>query len=168
MNPLVAAMVKFAILGTAGEVVAKLITKSKISITKIIHSAISWAILGVIIKYAFIGFNGFVHELVNHHYLPSGKIYEAFFKSFFTNAMFGPWLVIIHRFLDNLPKLKIPTEGLKGAMLTLLWFWVPAHTITFSLPGEWQITLAAVWSFVLGLILGIFANLKKKKEVNNA
>ncbi|OQY08779.1 MAG: hypothetical protein B6I29_04840 [Marinitoga sp. 4572_148] len=98
-NPLVAAMVQFAILGTAGEV------------------------------------------------------------------FFGPWLIIIHRFLDNISKLKVPTDGLKGAMLTLLWFWVPAHTVTFSLSVEWQITLAAVWSFVLGLILGIFSNLKDKKEV---
>ena len=164
-NPLVAAMVQFAILGTAGEVVAKLLTKNKISVLKIIYSAFVWAVLGVIIKFAFTGFNGFVNELVNHNYLPSGKIYQAFFKSLFTNAFFGPWLIIIHRFLDNISKLKVPTDGLKGAMLTLLWFWVPAHTVTFSLSVEWQITLAAVWSFVLGLILGIFSNLKDKKEV---
>ncbi|WGS65747.1 hypothetical protein [Marinitoga aeolica] len=167
-NPLIAAMIQFAILGTAGEIVAKLLTKSKISIFKIIYSAFVWAILGVVIKFAFTGFNGFVNELVNHHYLPSGKIYQAFFKSLFTNAFFGPWLVIIHRFLENISKLKVPTEGLKGALLTLLWFWVPAHTITFSLPVEWQITLAAVWSFVLGLILGIFSNLKKTKGEENA
>jgi membrane protein implicated in regulation of membrane protease activity len=72
--------------------------------------------------------------------------------------MFGPWLVIGHRFLDNLFlfKIRIPTEGIKGAMLTLIWFWIPAHTVTFSLPAEWQITLAAVWSFVLGLLLSLF------------
>lgn len=167
-NPLIAAMIQFAILGTAGEIVAKLLTKSKISILKTIYSALVWAILGVIIKFAFTGFNGFVGELVNHHYLPSGKFYQAFFKSLFTNAFFGPWLVIIHRFLENISEFKVPTNGLKGALLTLLWFWVPAHTITFSLPQEWQITLAAVWSFVLGLILGIFSNLKKSKGEENA
>ncbi|KLO21722.1 hypothetical protein X275_05875 [Marinitoga sp. 1197] len=166
-NPLIAAMIQFAILGTAGEIVAKLLTKNKISVFKVIYSAIVWAILGVIIKFAFTGFNGFVKELVEHNYLPSEKIYQAFFKSLFTNAFFGPWLIIIHRFLDNLPKFKIPKDGLKGALFTLLWFWVPAHTVTFSLPVEWQITLAAVWSFVLGLILGIFANLKKPKEAEN-
>ncbi|MBM7558770.1 hypothetical protein [Marinitoga litoralis] len=165
-NPLVSAMIQFAILGTAGDVVSKIITKNKISIFKVIYSIFVWGILGVIIKFAFTGFNGFVSELVAHNYLPSGKIYQAFFKSLFTNAFFGPWLIVIHRFLDNLSKLKVPTDGIKGAMLTLLWFWLPAHTVTFSLPIEWQITLAAVWSFVLGLILGFFSN-KKNKKIND-
>jgi len=80
--------------------------------------------------------------------------------------MFGPWLVIGHRFLDNLLrfKIRVPKEGLKGALLTLIWFWIPAHTITFALPSDWQITLAAVWSFVLGLILSLFV---KKQDNNN-
>ncbi|SHF14475.1 hypothetical protein SAMN02745164_01874 [Marinitoga hydrogenitolerans DSM 16785] len=166
-NPLIAAMIQFAILGTAGEVVSKLITKKKISIFKVIYSMFVWAILGVLIKFAFTGFNGFVKELISHNYLPSGRIYQAFFKSLFTNVFFGPWLIIIHRFLDNISKLKLPTDGLKGAMLTLLWFWIPAHTVTFSLSTDWQITLAAIWSFVLGLILGIFTNLKKEKGDEN-
>ncbi|BBE31140.1 hypothetical protein OSSY52_12810 [Tepiditoga spiralis] len=163
-NPFVLAMVEFAILGTAGEIAGTLLKKEKLNVVKVIHSAVTWAILGVIIKFMFAGFNGFVDTLTQHHYLPSGKFFSAFFKSFFTNALFGPWIIISHRFLDNLPKFKIPSNGLKGAMLTLLWFWLPAHTVTFMLPHTWQVTLAAVWSFVLGLILGFFANTKSKKS----
>ena len=76
--------------------------------------------------------------------------------------MFGPWIIILHRLLDNLPNktLSVPTQGLKGAMMTLVWFWIPAHTITFALPLEYQILLAAIWSFVLGLILGFFKRSK--------
>lgn len=48
--------------------------------------------------------SGFVGGLVSKKYLPDGNFYNAFFKSFFTNALFGPWIIIIHRFLDNLPK----------------------------------------------------------------
>ncbi|MBD3831677.1 MAG: hypothetical protein IE890_14490, partial [Arcobacter sp.] len=57
-----------------------------------------------------------------------------------------------------------PTKGLKGALLTLLWFWLPAHTVTFLLPEHWQVTLAAVWSFVLGIILGYFSGHSKEEN----
>lgn len=157
-NPFLSAFVQFAILGTLGEIVAKLLSKKEIVWKKIVGSIFVWGILGIVVKFIFAGFTGFVEHVTIKGYLPEGKIYSAFFKSLFTNAMFGPWLVIGHRFLDNLflLKIRIPTEGIKGAMLTLIWFWIPAHTVTFSLPTEWQITLAAVWSFVLGLLLSLF------------
>ncbi|MEL7656378.1 MAG: Mpv17/PMP22 family protein, partial [Bacillota bacterium] len=40
---------------------------------------------------------------------------------------------------------------------TIPLFWIPAHTITFSLPGEYQIVVAAF----LSIVLGIFLSLKK-------
>ena len=163
-NPFVMAMIKFAVLGTLGEIAAKLITKNKLVPGKLLYSALVWAVLGALIKFIFAGYGCMVAGLTAKGYLPEGMIFSAFFTSFFMNAMFGPWMIVLHRVLDNLitGKIVVPTEGLKGAMLTLLWFWLPAHTITFSLEPEWQITLAAIWSFVLGLILGIF-NSKKKK-----
>lgn len=161
-NPFLLAFIKFAILGTAGEIVAKLIGKKKIELKTSLWSVLVWGVLGIIIKLAFTGFHGFTDGLIAAGYIPGGSISKAFFMSFFTNAMFGPWVIILHRVFDNLitGKITVPTEGLKGAMLTLLWFWLPAHTITFALPHDWQITLAAVWSFVLGLILGVFKNKK--------
>ncbi|HOO75342.1 MAG: hypothetical protein H7A31_01205 [Thermotogae bacterium] len=165
-NPFVLAMIEFAVLGTLGEILANLINKKSIKVLSIIYSALVWAVLGVLIKFMFTGFSGFVGGLVSKKYLPDGNFYNAFFKSFFTNALFGPWIIIIHRFLDNLPKkiLRLPTKGLKGALLTLLWFWLPAHTVTFLLPEHWQVTLAAVWSFVLGLILGYFSGHSKEEN----
>ncbi|MEO8232849.1 MAG: hypothetical protein ABI638_11235, partial [Ignavibacteriota bacterium] len=63
-NPIVSAMIQFAVLGTLGDVISHWIIKKKIFNpykTKIIFlKMIEWAILGVFIKYAFIGFNGFV------------------------------------------------------------------------------------------------------------
>ena len=162
MNPVLSSMIKFAILGTAGEVAAKIISRSKISILRTLYSVVVWAILGAVIKYAFVGFDGFVNALLAENLLPHGRFWEAFFKSVFINVMFGPWLIILHRLLDNLivKPGTIKKEGLIGAMLTLLWFWIPAHTITFMLPPHQRITLAAIWSFVLGLILGIFMSFK--------
>ena len=41
------------------------------------------------------------------------------------------------------------------AWRTLIWFWIPAHTLTFSLAVDYQVGLAALWSLALGLILGL-------------
>lgn len=164
-NPFVLAALKFAILGAAGEFIAKLIAKKKIIALQSLHSALVWAALGVLIKFMFTGFHGFVEGLEAHGYLPGGLLWTAFFTSLFTNAMFGPWVIILHRLFDSTfyGKFEVSQNGLKGALLTLVWFWIPAHTVTFALPKDYQITLAAVWSFVLALILGIFNNMKKKK-----
>ena len=51
----------------------------------------------------------------------------------------------------------------KFASFTLLrtvpLFWIPAHTLTFMLPAEYQVAMAAALSVALGIIL----NLKRKK-----
>ncbi len=43
---------------------------------------------------------------------------------------------------------------------TIPFFWFPAHTITFMLPGEFQVLFAALLGVALGLILAV-ASLKK-------
>lgn len=50
---------------------------------------------------------------------------------------------------DNLILGRRDWTGLTRAWFTLAWFWIPAHTITFSLPRDYQIGLAAVWGLVL-------------------
>ncbi len=165
LNLFVQAMIQFAILGTLGEIAGKLLNKKKIIVAQIFYSMIVWAALGVLIKFMFKGFNGFTETLIGMGYLPAGTISKAFFTSFFVNTMFGPWIIVSHRFLDGLyfKTLKLKTDGLKGSLMSLLWFWIPAHTVTFALADhDLQVALAAAWSFVLGLILGIFNSRKKK------
>ena len=165
-HPLVSAIIQFALLGTLGEFVAKWIIHKKINIpfsgALILWKMIVWSFLAICIKFAFVGFNGFVDELVNSHYhflpelfLEKGSFIRAFAISFFMNLQFGPFLVIIHRWLDNLVIKDKTWAGIDKGLYTLLWFWIPAHTITFMLPREFQITLAAIWSVALGLILGL-------------
>jgi len=72
------------------------------------------------------------------------------------NLQFGPFLVIMHRLLDNVITRKKNWDNINKSLLSLLWFWVPAHTITFILPKPFQIGLAALWSVVLGIILGFY------------
>lgn len=44
---------------------------------------------------------------------------------------------------------------------TIPLFWFPAHTITFLLPGTWQVLFAAVLGVALGVILALANNTKK-------
>jgi len=165
-HPIMTAVVQFAILGTLGEIISRLIVqksfKYPFSLAITLWKMVFWSILAVCIKYAFVGINGFVRELIYHDphpmlpFMEEGKIAFAFAKSVLINLQFGLFLVIFHRVLDNLVLKAKNWKNLDKGMLSLLWFWIPAHTITFSLPTDYQIGLAALWSVALGFILGIF------------
>jgi hypothetical protein len=160
-NPLLSAALQFALLGTLGEIISFSFRKKHFalpcSLWQLLGKVAAWALLGLIIKYGFIGMKGFTRGLLDHHLLPqfmSAGIGWAFAVSTLTNLLFGPQMMFFHRLEDNLILWKWDLSGLTRAWWTLIWFWIPAHTVTFSLPADLQIGLAALWSVVLGLILG--------------
>jgi len=160
-QPIITAIIQFAVLGTLGDAVSHWIVKRKIfspyDAKTLILKIIEWSILAVMIKYAFIGFNGFVEALIDNNYLPQlYGISKSFAISTSMNLQFGPFLVIMHRLMDNLIAGKQNWKNLDKGFYSLLWFWIPAHTITFILPKEFQIGLAALWSLALGIILGFY------------
>jgi hypothetical protein len=160
-HPILTAMLQFAVLGTLGDVVSHWIVKRRIfapyDFKTLILKIIEWSILAVMIKYAFIGFQGFVDSLINQNYLPQlSGIGRSFAVSALMNLQFGLLLVIMHRLMDNLIAGKQNWKNLDKGFYSLLWFWIPAHTITFILPKEFQIGLAALWSLALGIILGFY------------
>ena len=159
--PIVSAVVQFAILGTLGEIVSKWIIQRSFrypfTFFQTLWKMVVWALLGVAIKYAFKGFTGYVEYLVEHRMLPQlGKLGKAFSISALMNLQFGLFLVLAHRLLDNIGAGQMNWKGLDKSILSLLWFWIPAHTVTFLQTEDLRIGLAALWSLVLGLILGIF------------
>ena len=159
--PIPTAMVQFAVLGPLGDILSKWLIKKKVhfpfGVGILLLKMAEWAFLAVCIKYAFVGFNGFVDGLIKHSLLPQlGGVGRAFAVSAFMNLQFGPFLVIAHRLLDNAIAGKRNWDNLGKGFLSLLWFWIPAHTVTFSLARPYQIGLAAVWSIVLGAILGFY------------
>ncbi len=170
--PIISAMIQFALLGTLGDVVAKWMIEKRIGkpfglITLLMKFA-EWALLAIFIKYAFIGFNGFVDALVKHDFLPAlGPYSRAFAISTSMNLQFGPFLVIMHRLLDNLIARQSNWNNLDKGFYSLLWFWIPAHTVTFILPKPFQIGLAALWSVALGVILGFFNRMQKADAPSN-
>ncbi|HNW45593.1 MAG TPA: hypothetical protein PKI19_13920 [Elusimicrobiales bacterium] len=159
--PILTAMVQFAVLGTLGDCAARWVVERRIFVPfdgrTLVLKMLEWAALAVCIKYAFVGFNGFVDALAAHGFLPElGRFGRAFAISAAMNLQFGPFLVLAHRLLDNAIAGRPNWANLDKGLFTLLWFWIPAHTLTFMLPRELQIGLAALWSVALGALLGFY------------
>lgn len=113
----------------------------------------------------------------------AGKVLVAFAISTAMNTIYAPIMMTLHKITDihilnNGGTVKgFFTRIQIGKILTNLnwdvqwnfifkktipFFWIPAHTITFLLPSEYQVLFAAVLGIFLGLILAI-ANLKPTK-----
>ena len=162
--PLVSSAVQVAVLGTFGELLgSKIRGKGWLPFTplQLVLKILVWAFLGITFKLAFTGFFGFYEALVHKGFWPSfgeNFLWRAFSVSVFTNILFGPVMMGFHRWTDNLIERKgMDWKTMGSAWLTLIWFWIPAHTVTFSLPAHFQVGLAAAWAIALGIILGFFA-----------
>jgi hypothetical protein len=160
-NPWLSAALQFAALGTLGEIVAATARRRAPALpctrAQLALKVLAWAVLGLVIKAGFTGMKGFTRALLEHGALPSwcaAGVGYALAMSVLTNVFFGPQMMAFHRWEDNLILGRRDWAGLDRAVRTLVWFWIPAHTVTFSLPPDYQIGLAAVWGLVLGVILG--------------
>lgn len=160
-HPLLSAAVQFGLLGTLGELVAAGLRARRPTLPctfpELLAKVGAWALLGLVIKAGFVGMRGFTAALIEHRLLPAflgSGLGMAFALSALTNTFFGPQMMLFHRLEDNLILRRRGFDGMAPALWTLLWFWIPAHTLTFSLPVDFQIGLAALWSVVLGIILG--------------
>ena len=167
-HPLLSAALQFGLLGTLGELLAAGLRARRpalpCTLPELLAKVAAWALLGVVIKAGFVGMRGFTLALLDHHLLPAflgSGVGLAFALSALTNLFFGPQMMLFHRLEDNLILRRRGFEGMGPALWTLLWFWVPAHTLTFSLPVDFQVGLAALWSVILGTILGTAASRRK-------
>lgn len=164
-QPVLSSAVQVALLGTVGELLAVRIRRGQwrfFGPGQLLAKVAVWAFLGITFKYAFAGFFGFVDALVQKGLLFSSAadpgLIRSFYVSVFTNLLFGPVMMLFHRWTDNLIERKsMDWNTMQDAWKTLLWFWIPAHTVTFSLPAHLQVGLAALWAVVLGVILGYHA-----------
>ncbi len=110
------------------------------------------------------------------------KLGVAFSISIAMNTIYAPIMMTFHKITDihitkhggRLKSLFIPIDFaaiLKQIDWNIQWnfifkktiplFWIPAHTITFLLPSDYQVLFAAVLSILLGLILAV-ASLKSE------
>jgi hypothetical protein len=166
-NVFLSAAIQFGILGTLGEFVSHWFRTKTFSlfcsIPELVAKVIGWALLGIVIKYAFTGMKGFLSNLIETGMFPpvfNTPFLHAFALSTITNTLFGPQMMVFHRIEDNIILRRRGFDGITNAWKTLLWFWIPAHTATFLMPPAFQIGLASTWSLVLGVIMGM----TKKEE----
>lgn len=172
-HPFLSAALQFGLLGTLGEIVAASLRARRLAlpctVPQLLAKVLAWALLGLVIKAGFVGMKGFTRALLDHHILPAflgSGLGWAFALSALTNTFFGPQMMLFHRLEDNLILRRQGFDGMEPALRTLVWFWIPAHTLTFSLPVEFQVGLAALWSLALGMILGLSAGSAQRKSAN--
>lgn len=180
-HPYIMGFVKVSILATMGEVLAlRIVAQDYQKPVGVIYKFIVWGFLGMGFVIAFELFANGVTAIMKKGLLPSGtpgtfnaSLLFAFFTSSFMNLIFAPTFMILHRLTDTFIDLgegqfnKIKKVKLKAVTDKIDWygfisfvvfktipiFWIPAHTITFLLPGEYRVLVAAFLSLALGVIL---------------
>jgi hypothetical protein len=88
-----------------------------------------------------------LHKITDTHIVQTGGT----LRGFFTNRI---------QFSGILQNLNWTVQWKFVFLKTIPFFWIPAHTITFILPNEFQVLFAAILGVVLGVILSIAANKK--------
>ena len=181
--PIVLSFLKFALLATFGEMLVLRLVKGKYSQPGfgLLPKSVVWGFLGISLYFAFTIFYGGVSWLLFKGSVAESfqlRLLQAFSISFFMNIFYAPILMLTHHISDihiasnngSFPLARFNTmtllkqidwDKMWGFVIkkTIPLFWIPIHTITFMLPEQYRIVIAAVLSIVLGLFL---ATAKKK------
>ncbi len=184
--PYIMGFVKFSLLATAGELIALAISKKEFDLpVKIVWRFIIWGFIGVWITFMMKVYSTAVSSMMASGLLLGGesKFLSALYTSVLMNTTFGPTFMAVHKITDKMLELFAKKEKVtltsivKGIDWASFWgftilktvplFWIPAHTVTFLLPKEYQVMMAAGLSVALGVILSL-GNRNKNKEAKNA
>ena len=185
-QPYLMGFIKVSILASMGELLAlRIVTNEWKKTSGMFYRAVVWGLLGMTFVVIFDIFFSGVTGSVAKHLLPGkpdSKLLIAFLTSSFMNLAFAPTFMAFHRVTDTFIDMgegklsrifsvrlsdvvgKIDWKGFIGFVVckTIPFFWIPAHTITFMLPPEYRVLMAAFLSIALG---GILAFAKKSKKV---
>lgn len=164
---------KIALLGTMGELLGGRIATGTWTIfgIRLYQRVMVWGFLGWVFTVVFPLFSFGVDGLLDVHLIPGAgsPIAAAFWKSVSMNLIFAFPMMVFHRITDTLiergelfsrwPLVEVFTSidwrnmfHIVGA--ACLWFWIPAHTVTFMLAPEFRVVCAALLAVALGAILG--------------
>jgi len=175
-HPYIMAFIKFAVLATAGELLAvRIVGGVWKKTTGMIYKAIVWGVIGMLIALMFVVFSAGVAGAAKAGILYIGEgvvclFLSAFFTSGIMNLTFGPMFSLAHRICDtfidmwaedgtapSFSRVLTSIDWLAFVRFIVLkmqpFFWVPAHTVVFMLPPEYRVLAAAYLSIALGAIL---------------
>ncbi len=186
-HALIMAFIKFGILSTAGEMLGLRIKTGNYNEPGfgILPRALVWGFLGIGISMAMTIFStgtpaflaGLGVNITSADFLI--RLLVAFSISVAMNCIFAPVFMTFHKITDMhilstggtikgfFSKAINMAQSFKNVNWDVQWgfvfkktipfFWFPAHTITFMLPGEYRILFAALLGVALGVILAIAA-----------
>lgn len=177
-HPFIMGFIKFAFLATVGEIIAlRLKTKAWALPSMVWLRFIIWGILGAWITFMMTSFKYAITALIENDVIWcienldsfGGKLIKAFCISAIMNTTFGPTFMALHKITDKWidlnvarrPKTLMDTvkavDWSQFVSFTILkcvpFFWIPAHTLTFMLPSQYQVMVAAFLSIALGILL---------------
>ena len=180
-HPYLMGFAKFAVLATAGELIAVRMATGEWKLPAlIVPRFIIWGFIGIWITFMM----GVYRTAVMNGVLPVfgndfvQRLLRAFYVSAIMNTSFGPTFMAVHKCSDSYLELRAAGEkhpGLAKVIGSVDWtkfvsftlfktvplFWIPAHTVTFLLPQEYQVMMAASLSVALGIILNLGKRTKK-------
>lgn len=185
-HPYIMGFIKFAILASMGDLLGIRVLKGEwIKPKGMQYRAVVWGIIGVMTTLVFTVFMGGAAAAQAAGKLPfeGSAVATAFFGSSIMNLTFGPMMMAFHRFTDMYIDTRY--EKLEGritisrlidrndwhSLVEFSWlkacpfFWIPAHTVVFMLPGQYRVLVSAFLSIALGLLLAIS---KKGKTAKTA
>ena len=179
--PYISGFLKVGLLATLGEMIKVRGKTGSWKTPDLIAKFIVWGVYGMLFTIAFAIFGKGIHAIMGTPVWPltfendtAQKIWQGFSTSLWANLIFCFPMMLSHefwntcitkkRFLGGTEFLEGIDKHLWGSYLlkTIVVFWIPAHTITFSLPANYQVLMSAFLSLALGFILTIKP--KKKAE----
>lgn len=180
--PVLMGFSKFFFLATMGEILGRRVTSGVWAVRNIniLQRAMVWGFLGIVFTYIFPIYSYGVEGILEAKKVPliiNENFSKAFYKSFFMNMFFAFPMMTFHQFTDILienNRLFTKWDTLTTFQMidwenmfskvgpSIVWFWIPAHTITFYLPEEYRILMAAMLGIALGFILSFFKLSKNK------
>ena len=170
-HPYAMGFIKFGVLATFGECLKhRTITGAWIP-SKIVLRFLIWGVFGMWITAAFPFMDGGLRAIAGAGIWPSSP--APLWMSTWINVFsgFGLFMMFSHYWTDTiLAEGWVAPWALFGRADTVRWakivlislvvFWIPAHTLTFSLAAEWRIVCAAFLGIALGVILSFAARTK--------
>lgn len=164
--PLTMGFIKFALLATSGEIIAGRIVSGRWEfMDNFIAKAAIWGVIGAVLAFLIKVYAvGTVAAITGN-----GPFVTALATSVIMNATFAPVMMGLHKMTDTWLALAPQHRSIAQTVAAVDWesfvsftllktipfFWIPAHTITFLLPGEYRMAMAAMLSIALGIILSL-------------
>ena len=179
--PYISGFFKVGLLATFGEMI-KVRGKTGSWVTPgLFPKFIVWGVYGMLFTIAFALFGKGIAAVMGTPVWPltfendtAQRIWQGFSTSFWANLIFCFPMMLSHEYWNtciNKKRVLGGGEFLEGIdkhiwgsfmLKSIVVFWIPAHTITFSLPAQYQVLMSAYLSLALGFILTIKP--KKKAE----